>query len=84
MLTYESRGCGTRGDTAHSESRGRRANPRRPHFFDALGLIRTQELLKAGQYYGIQQYWTRAVDHGFSKRKPSRSATGRMIAFFPI
>src|SRR5262245_60045778 len=37
--------------------------------FDALGLIRTEELLRAGQYYGVdQQYFTAAVDYGFSKR----------------
>jgi LmbE family N-acetylglucosaminyl deacetylase len=37
--------------------------------FDALGLIRTEELLRADQYYGVdQQYFTTAVDYGFSKR----------------
>src|SRR5262245_60677001 len=37
--------------------------------FDALGLIRTEELLRAGQYYGVdQQYFTTAIDYGFSKR----------------
>jgi LmbE family N-acetylglucosaminyl deacetylase len=37
--------------------------------FDALGLIRTDELLRADQYYGVdQQYFTTVVDYGFSKR----------------
>jgi LmbE family N-acetylglucosaminyl deacetylase len=37
--------------------------------FDALGLIRTEELLRAGQYYGVdEQYFTTAIDYGFSKR----------------
>src|SRR5262249_19476253 len=37
--------------------------------FDALGLIRTEELLRADQYYGVdQQYFTTAIDYGFSKR----------------
>jgi len=37
--------------------------------FDALGLIRTEELLRADQYYGVdQQYFTSVVDYGFSKR----------------
>jgi len=37
--------------------------------FDALGLIRTEELLRADQYYGVdQQYFTTVVDYGFSKR----------------
>ena len=36
-------------------------------FFDALGALRTLELLKAGQYYGVHQYFTQVVDYGFSK-----------------
>jgi len=37
--------------------------------FDALGLIRTEELLRADEYYGVdQQYFTSAIDYGFSKR----------------
>jgi LmbE family N-acetylglucosaminyl deacetylase len=40
-----------------------------PELFDALGLIRTAELAAAGRYYGIdEQYFTAAVDYGFSKR----------------
>jgi LmbE family N-acetylglucosaminyl deacetylase len=40
-----------------------------PELFDALGLIRTEELLIADQYYGVdRQYFTTAVDYGFSKR----------------
>jgi LmbE family N-acetylglucosaminyl deacetylase len=37
--------------------------------FDGLGLIRTEELLLADKYYGVdRQYFTTAVDYGFSKR----------------
>jgi LmbE family N-acetylglucosaminyl deacetylase len=37
--------------------------------FDALGLIRTEELLRADQFYGVdQQYFTTVIDYGFSKR----------------
>src|SRR4051812_31912416 len=37
--------------------------------FDAVGLIRTEELLAAGRYYGLDaQYFTTMVDYGFSKR----------------
>src|SRR5437016_14064626 len=37
--------------------------------FDALGLIRTEEVLRADQYYGVdQQYFTTVIDYGFSKR----------------
>jgi LmbE family N-acetylglucosaminyl deacetylase len=40
-----------------------------PELFDALGLIRTEELLLANRYYGVdRQYFTTAVDYGFSKR----------------
>src|SRR5579875_1380198 len=38
-------------------------------YWDALGVLRTQELLAADRYYGAQQYFTRAVDFGFSKTK---------------
>src|SRR5580765_7546117 len=37
--------------------------------FDAVGLIRTEELLMAGRYYGLdRQYFTTAIDYGYSKR----------------
>ena len=37
--------------------------------FDAVGLIRTEELLVADRYYGVdQQYFATVVDYGFSKR----------------
>ena len=37
--------------------------------FDGLGLIRTEELLDADRYYGVdRQYFTTVIDYGFSKR----------------
>jgi LmbE family N-acetylglucosaminyl deacetylase len=40
-----------------------------PELFDAVGLIRTEELLVAGRYYGLdRQYFTTMIDYGFSKR----------------
>lgn len=40
-----------------------------PELFDALGLIRTEELRNAGNYYGVdEQYFTSLVDYGYSKR----------------
>ena len=40
-----------------------------PELFDALGLIRTEELLLADRYYGVdRQYFATLVDYGFSKR----------------
>ena len=39
-----------------------------PQLFDALGLIRTEELLAANRYYGVdQQDFTTVVDYGYSK-----------------
>jgi LmbE family N-acetylglucosaminyl deacetylase len=34
---------------------------------DALGLLRTNELLKADEYYGVKQLWGTEADFGFSK-----------------
>jgi LmbE family N-acetylglucosaminyl deacetylase len=37
--------------------------------FDAVGLLRTEELLVADRYYGVdRQYFSTMVDYGFSKR----------------
>lgn len=39
-----------------------------PQLFDALGLIRTEELHQANRYYGVdEQYFTSFVDYGYSK-----------------
>src|SRR5580698_323639 len=38
-----------------------------PEFGNDLGVIRTQELLAARRIDGSQQFFTRAVDFGFSK-----------------
>lgn len=40
-----------------------------PQLFDALGLIRTEELRVSNRYYGVdEQYFTTVADYGFSKR----------------
>ncbi len=67
MLTYESRGQGARVALLTLNRGEGGANVMSPDYFDALGLVRTMELLKAGEYYGVNQYWTRVVDYGFSK-----------------
>ncbi len=37
--------------------------------FDQLGLLRTEEFLLAGSYYGLDDlYFTNLADYGFSKR----------------
>ncbi len=69
MLTYEARGHGvhtamltlTRGEGGQNIMSG--------DFNDALGLVRTQELLAAGRYFGIDQLWGTEIDFGFSKTK---------------
>ena len=69
MLTYEARGQGahvamltlTRGEGGQNLMSG--------DFDGALGLVRTQELLAAGRYMGIDQMWGTEVDFGFSKTK---------------
>ncbi len=69
MLTYESRGEGARV-TLLTLNRGEGgANVMSADYFDALGLVRTNELLQAGRYYGVQQFWTPVIDYGFSKTK---------------
>lgn len=67
MLTYESRGAGVRTSLL-SLTRGEGGqNAISAESYDALGLVRTQELLRADQFYGVEQYWTRLADFGFSK-----------------
>ena len=69
MLAYESRGQGARVSLLTLNRGEGGANVMSPDFFDALGLVRTMELLAAGRYYGVDQYWTRVIDYGFSKTK---------------
>ena len=48
-------------------ARTRRSECSRHRSDGPLGVIRTTELLAAGSHYGVQQFFTRAVDTGFSK-----------------
>ena len=67
MLTYESRGNGTRA-VLLTLNRGEGGQNVMSHdYYDALGEVRTQELLQADRYYGVTQYFTRVADYGFSK-----------------
>ena len=67
MLTLESRRRGTRVSLLTLNRGEGGANVMSSDFFDALGLVRTQELLLAGRYAGVEQYFTRVTDYGFSK-----------------
>ena len=66
-LDYESRDLGARVDLLTLNRGEGGANVMSSDFWDALGLVRTEELLAADQYYGVDQYWTRVCDYGFSK-----------------
>jgi LmbE family N-acetylglucosaminyl deacetylase len=67
LITYFARGRGFR--TAYlSITRGDGGqNVLGPEFDEELGLIRTNELLAARRLDGGQQFFTRAIDFGFSK-----------------
>src|SRR5215510_3940207 len=83
MLTHESRGRGTRVALLTLNRGEGGANVMSNDYFDALGLVRTMELLSAGRYYGVDQYWTRVIDYGFSKTKAesiSRWTHDRVLA----
>ena len=67
MLTYESRGLGARvADLSLNRGEGGQ-NIMSNDFWDRLALVRTQELLAADRRYGVDQYFTRVADFGFSK-----------------
>lgn len=69
MLTYESRGQGVRAALLTLNRGEGGANVMSSDYFDALGLVRTEELLAADRYYGVRQFFTRMCDYGFSKTK---------------
>jgi LmbE family N-acetylglucosaminyl deacetylase len=69
LLAYQTRGLGARG-ALMTLTRGEGGqNAMSTDIYDALGLMRTQELLAAGQYYGVDQYWGHVIDYGFSKTR---------------
>ena len=69
MLTYVSRGLGARtGMLTLTRGEGGQ-NVMSGDFNDALGLVRTRELLAADQYLGVDQMFGTEVDFGFSKTK---------------
>jgi LmbE family N-acetylglucosaminyl deacetylase len=69
MLAWLSRGVGARVSLTTLNRGEAGDNAIGPELFDAVGLIRTEELRNAGQYYGLdRQYFTTVIDYGFSKR----------------
>src|SRR5271170_395122 len=69
MLTYEARGRGVRTGTLTLTRGEGGQNLMSADFDDALGLVRTQELLAADRYLGVDQMFGTEVDFGFSKTK---------------
>jgi LmbE family N-acetylglucosaminyl deacetylase len=69
MLTLESRGHGTRAMMLTLNRGEGGQNVMSEDFGDALGLVRTQELLAADRYFGVQQFFGSVVDFGFSKTR---------------
>src|SRR5665213_1092556 len=69
MLTLYSRGLGARvGVLTLNRGEGGQ-NAMTGDFEDALGLLRTQELLANDRYTGVDQFFGTEVDFGFSKTK---------------
>src|SRR5579859_1855053 len=67
LMTYLSRGLGARV-TLLTLTRGEGGqNAISGETYDALGLMRTSELLKADEYYASRQLWGTEADFGFSK-----------------
>ncbi len=67
MLTLLARGQGVRTMLLTINRGEGGADMIAPYFFDALGVLRTLELLQSDRYYGIQQFHSRVVDYGYSK-----------------
>jgi LmbE family N-acetylglucosaminyl deacetylase len=68
LLTWLARAQGVRTGLLTLTRGEGGANLIGPEQFDALGLLRTEELLAADRYYGVDQFFTSAADFGFSKR----------------
>ena len=69
LLALLSRGLGARVSLLTLNRGEAGDNAIGSELFDPLGLIRTEELLRADQYYGVDaQYFTTVIDYGFSKR----------------
>jgi LmbE family N-acetylglucosaminyl deacetylase len=69
LLTWLARNQGARTAMLTLNRGEGGANLIGPELYDALGILRTEELLAAGRYYGLdEQLFTPVTDFGFSKR----------------
>ena len=69
LLAYQTRGLGARGELLTLTRGEGGQNAMSVDLYDALGLVRTEELLTSDRYYGVDQYWGREIDYGFSKTR---------------
>jgi LmbE family N-acetylglucosaminyl deacetylase len=67
MMTFESRGQGVRASQLTLTRGEGGQNAISADAYDALGVIRSNELLRADQFYGVKQYFGTEADFGFSK-----------------
>ncbi len=67
LLAYLSRGLGAHVTMLILNRGEGGANVVSGDFFEALGALRTVEMLQAAKHYGVEVRFTRAVDYGFSK-----------------
>jgi LmbE family N-acetylglucosaminyl deacetylase len=66
LLAQQSLGKGLRVVLATATRGNGGQNEIGPELFEALGVLRTEELLAAHEFDGAEQFFTRAVDFGFS------------------
>lgn len=85
MLTLYSRGYGARvADLSLTRGEGGQ-NAMTGDFEDALGLLRTQELLANDRYTGVDQFFGTEVDFGFSKtREESFAKWGHQRVLYDV
>ena len=78
MMVYETRGHGARVAQMTLNRGEGGQNVMSDDFCDALGLVRTEELLSADRYYGVQQFFGRRWISDFRRRARSRWSSGAM------
>ncbi|MGE3511826.1 MAG: LmbE family protein, partial [Vicinamibacterales bacterium] len=66
LLVLLNRGLGFRTALATATRGNGGQNEIGPELFEALGVLRTEELAAMHRFDGAEQYFTRAVDFGFS------------------
>lgn len=66
LMAMQSHGKGLRVVLATATRGTGGQNEIGPELFDALGVLRTEELLAAHEYDGAEQYFARAVDFGYT------------------